>query len=174
MASILAPPASTPPHDSHSPVGNAPDSLTSPPEHHNEMDVEAPPEGDNVMQVEAIPRGGAPQPPPETTNSADDEHMDIDTRGTEETIPAEPALRRTTRNIKPVDRDSNMQQALAAPPPRKPKGRKQKKTPSTVKSDPLQPRPLLIGSKHMQLSFIDLTQVEVSRISLLRFGALHS
>ena len=127
MASILAPPASTPPHDSHSPVGNAPDSLTSPPEHHNEMDVEAPPEGDNVMQVEAIPHGGAPQPPPETTNSADDEHMDVDTRGTEETIPAEPALRRTTHNIKPVDRDSNMQQALAAPPPRKPKGEKTEK-----------------------------------------------
>jgi hypothetical protein len=171
MASILVPPASTPPHNSPAPVGNAPDSQISPPERDNEMDVEAPLEGDNAMQVEAIARGGAPQPPPESTNSAGNDHMQVDEHGTNETIPTEPALRRTPRDIKPVNRTSNMQQLLPVPPSHKSKGKQQNKMSSIVK---LQPRPVVIGSKHMQLNFIDLTQVEVDRISLLCFGAFHS
>jgi len=173
MASILAPSALMPPHDSPAPDGSAPDSQTSPAERDNAMQVEDDQADDNSMQVEAIPRGGAPQPPAESTNPAGNDHMEVDEHGANETIPTERALRRTSRNIKPVDRASNMQQLLPATPKRKSKGRKQKKTPSIVKSEALQPRPVVIGSKHMQLNFIDLTQVEVSGNSLLCFGAFH-
>ena len=171
MASILAPPPSTAPHDSHAPDGNVPDFPISPEERGNAMEVEGPPKRDNAMQVEDSPPGDTPQPPPELTNSTGEDNMQVDEHGTNETIPTEPVLRRTPRNIKPIDHASKMQQLLPAPPSRKSNGKKQKKT---VKSESLQPRPVIIGSKHMQLSFIDLTEVEVRRISLLCSGAFHS
>jgi hypothetical protein len=74
--------------------------------------------------------------------------------------------RRSTRNIKPVN---NTAQVSIAPPPRKFKGRQQKKTASIVKSETFPSRPHIIGSKYMQVNVIDLTQVEVSQISLLYF-----
>ena len=90
--SILAPPPSTAPHDSCAPDGNVPDFPISPEEHGDAMEVEGPPEHDNAMQVEDSPPGDAPQPPPELTNSTGEDNMQVDERGTNETIPTEPIL----------------------------------------------------------------------------------
>jgi hypothetical protein len=162
MASILAPPPSTPPQNSTAPDGNPPHSRAS-----SQVD-------DDVMQVEPVPPGSTSQAPPESTNTRGDNSMQVDEPGANATAPTEPALRRTPRNIKPVDRTRDMQLVVPVPPSRKPKGKQPKKVPPTVKSATPHPRPLVIGSKYMKFRFIDLTQVEVGTISLLYFGALHS
>jgi hypothetical protein len=95
-----------------------------------------------------------------------DENMDVDVPGPNANLPTEPVLRRTTRIVKPVDHGLDMQQVVPAPPSRKSKGKQKKKTPATVTSATPLPRPLVIGSKYMQFSVIDLTQVKVGTISL--------
>jgi hypothetical protein len=127
MASILAPPPSPAPNDSCAPDGNVPNFPISPEERGNAMEVEGPPEHDNAMQVEDIPPGDTPQPPPESMNSTGEDNMQIDEQGTNETIPTKPVLRRTPRNIKPIDHASKMQQLLPAPPSRKSNGKKTEK-----------------------------------------------
>ena len=162
MASILAPPPSTPPQHSTAPDGTPPNSRASSPVN------------ENAMQVESVPPGSTSQAPPKSTNNRDDNSMEVDEPGTNATTTTEATLRRTTRNIKPFNYTLSMQPVVPVPPSGKSKGKQQKKTPSTMKSATPHPRPLVIGSKYMNFRFIDLTQVEVSTISLLYFGALHS
>jgi len=127
------------------------------------------PEVGDAMQVESPPPGGTSQAAAESTEPGGDDDMQIDEPGTNSDVATEP--RRSTRNIKPVKHDFDMKEAASAPPPRKSKGKQRKKTPITVKSATPHSRALVIGSKYMQFSLIDLTQVEVSTILLLCFGA---
>ena len=145
------------PYDSHVPDGNVPDFLILPEECGDAMEVKGPPKHNNAMQVEDSPPGDTPQPPPKLTNSTGEDNMQVDEHGTNETIPTKPILQHTPCNIKPINHVSKMQQLLPAPPLCKSNGKKQKKT---VKSESLQPWLVIISSKHMQLSFIDLMSVE--------------
>ena len=166
MASLLAPPPSTPPQISTAPVGNPPDSQASP-------------QGDdNPMRVESVPTASTSQAPPEPTNNGDGENTsqvppestnseDGDGMQVDEPEATAPTLRRSTREIKPVNHALMLQPVAPVPPSQKSKGKQPKKTPSNVKSGTPHPRPLVIGSKYMNISFIDLTQVEVGIISLL-------
>ena len=196
-------PPSMPPNNSPAPEGNHSDSRASSPERDNAMQVENhPPRTLQAPQQSTNPVcDDTPQPPPQSTDPAedddhmdnpvgddtlqpppqstdpaeDDNHMDIDEEGTNITTPTEPDLRRSSRISKAaVNPDLNMQKMSAAPPSRKSKGKQPKKAVSITKTEPLQSRPLIIGSKYMQLRYIDLTQVEVSQFSLWCFWALYS
>ena len=169
MASILAPPPATPSHNSPAPEGHPSDSQASSPERDNAMQVENhPPRTLQAPQQSTNPVGDdTPQPPPQSTNPAEDnDDMDIDEQGTSITTPTDSELRRSSRISQAVNPRLNMQQMSAAPPSRKSKGKQPKKAVSITKTEPLQSRPLIIGSKYMHLRTIDLTQVEVSKISL--------
>lgn len=133
----------------------------------------------NLPQPESIPSGPrAPSPdigdamqvesdlpgaPTESTETGGADDMQVDEPGATSDSSAKRTVRRTTRNIKPVDRDSKV-----TPPTRKSKGKgkQQKKTPITVKPEAPRSHALVVGSKYMQFSVIDLTQVEVSTILL--------
>jgi len=162
MASIFAPRTLTPAQGTPHTDGHPPPSRASSPDH------------DNAMQIESIPLGSTTEGP--TSRSANnDDNMQVDESGTNNTITIEP--RRTTRTIKPVNHDLNMQpvSAVSAVPPTrtKSKGRQQKSLPFTAQSEAVHQRPVVMGSKYMQFSFIDLKQVEVGTISLLCFGPFH-
>ena len=147
MASLLAPPPSTPPQDSTAPDGNSPDSQASTPGN------------DNPTRVESVPTTSTSQAPPESTNSGDGDGMQVD-----EPEATAPTLRRTTREIKPVNHTLMLQTVVPIPPSQKSKGKQRTKTSSNVKAATPHPRPLVIGDKYMKISFIDLTQVEVGII----------
>ena len=191
MASMLAPPPATPPHNSPAPEANLANSRASSPESDDPAPEANPansrassPESDDAMQVEARPLrilqvaqqstnpvgDDTPQPSPRSTNPADDDSdMDVDEQGADVTSPSEPTLRRTSRVSKPVNPGLNAPQMSATPPLRKSKGKQEKKTLPIPKTEPLPLRPLVFGSKYMHLRFIDLTQVEVSAFSFLSF-----
>ena len=155
MASILAPPPSTPPQHSTAPDGTPPNlqalSLVN----------------ENAMQVELVPPGSTLQAPPKSTNNWDDNSIEVDEPGTNATTPTEATLRCTPCNIKPFNYVLSMQPVVPVPPSGKSKGKQQKKMLSTMKSATPHPWLLVIGSKYMNFCFINLTQVEVGTISLL-------
>ena len=147
MASLLAPPPSTPPQDSSAPDGNSPNSQASTPGN------------DNPIWVESVPTTSTSQAPPELTNSGDSDGMQVDEP--EATVPT---LRRTTHEIKPINHTLMLQTVVPIPPSQKSKGKQWTKTSSKVNAATPHPRPLVIGDKYMKISFIDLMQVEVGII----------
>ena len=168
MASILAPPQPPSPD-----VGNAQQPKSILP-----VSRAPSPEVGDAMQVESPPPDGTSQAAAESTEPGGDDDMQVDAPGTNSEVATEP--RRSTRKIKPVQHDFDMKEAASAPPPRKSKGKQPPRrskgkqggdTPIPVKSATLHSRALVIGSKYMQFSLIDLTQVEVSTILVLCFGA---
>lgn len=144
-----------------SPLGN--DNMEDIPPHGNAHPLGSEFSGEGSLPAsEAIPTGDAEQAAHKSTKSGGANDMQVD-----ELENNEP--RRSTRNIKPVNPTDNTAQVSTAPPPRKSKGKQQKNTPSIIKSEIFQSRPRVIGSKYMQVNVIDLTQVEVSQISILYF-----
>ena len=152
MASILALPPSTPPQHSNASDGNPPDSRASSPGN------------DDPMRVESVPRGSTSQTPPELTNSEGGNRMQVD-----EPEVTEPTLQCTAREIKPINHALMMQSVAPVPPSQKPKAKQQKKASSNFRTEisTSHPRPVVIGSKYVKISFINLMQIEVSIISLL-------
>jgi hypothetical protein len=146
MADLLAPKSQMPPGDS---------SMTDQIDRHS-MEEELPPgsiDAEQSAQSEAI-----------SNNVNREESMEVD-EDNRDSAEAQQILRRSSRNIKRSRVDLDIQ------PANKSKPRKTKLAASAHKKmktiEETQTHPRVIGSKYMQFSFIDLTQIEVSGNSIL-------